>query len=290
MHEKNPYKFGYDFERLTHRNMDLKQHIIYNPSGQKTINFSDAPAVLALNKSLLLSDFKLNYYHLPKGYLIPPIPGRLDYLLHIHDIISEKVKISPNTRVKGLDLGCGANGIYCILGAQYYNWKMVGIESDAKAVAVANKNISNTKELQDKIAIRYQSDKSFLLKNCITSEDEFDFLVCNPPFHTSEKDAIKGSLKKYKNLNHNSDKSNDILNFQGKANELWCNGGESLFIKRLIKESIIFKHQIKFFTSLVAKASHLPKLEKQLYKAKANYKIIPMAQGHKKSRFIIWWF
>ena len=80
------------------------------------------------------------------------------------------------------------------------------------------------------------------------------------------------------------------LNFEGQANELWCNGGEALFIKRLIKESVMFKDQVKVFTSLVAKADNLFKIEKQLKKAKANYHIISTTLGNKKSRYILWWF
>ena len=93
-----------------------------------------------MNKAILLADFKLENYDLPIGYLIPPIPGRLDYLLHIRDFISEKLNTSQNQQLRGLDIGTGANGIYCILGAQYFNWKMIGIDSDEKAIEIAGAN------------------------------------------------------------------------------------------------------------------------------------------------------
>ncbi len=62
------------------------------------------------------------------------------------------------------------------------------------------------------------------------------------------------------------------------------------FGKRLIKESVLFKDQVKVFSSLVAKAVNLPKIEKQLRKVKAEYQIIPMSQGNKKGRIVLWWF
>ena len=167
---------------------------------------------------------------------------------------------------------------------------MVGTESDAKAVEIAIANMKHTKALQEKVKIRHQENKSFLFKNSIQSQEQFDFTVCNPPFHSSREEAVKGSLRKIKNLGGASDKKELSLNFEGQANELWCNGGEALFIKRLIKESILFKDQVKVFSSLVANSNNLPKIEKQLNKAKANYRIIPMAQGNKKSRCILWWF
>ena len=290
MHPQNPYCTRYDLKRLAKHNSTLQEYIVLNSSGEETIDFSSSRAVYELNKAMLLADFKLADYHLPTGYLIPPIPGRLDYLLHVRDFLSEKLSIDVDSKLRGLDIGTGANGIYCVLGAQHFNWTMVGTESDAKATEIAMANMQHTKGLQDKVEIRHQENKSFLFKNSIQSNEQFDFTVCNPPFHSSREEALKGSLRKLKNLVGATHKNDVSLNFEGQANELWCNGGEALFIKRLIKESILFKDQIKVFTSLVAKTDNLVKIEKQLKKAKANYHIIPMVQGNKKSRFVLWWF
>ena len=137
MHPLNPYYNRYNIERLIKFHPLLEKHIILNPSNEETIDFSSSVAVYALNKAILLADFKLENYDLPIGYLIPPIPGRLDYLLHIRDFISEKFNTSQDQQLRGLDIGTGANGIYCILGAQYFNWKMIGIDSDEKAIEIA---------------------------------------------------------------------------------------------------------------------------------------------------------
>jgi 23S rRNA (adenine1618-N6)-methyltransferase len=290
MHLQNPYSKRYDLKRLVKHFAALQKHIVLNPSGEETIDFSSSSAVYALNKALLLADFKLVDYDLPTGYLIPPIPGRLDYLLYVHNFLIEKFNIAKNAKLHGLDIGTGANGIYCILGAQHFNWTMVGTESDGKAVEIAIANMQHTKTLQDKVEIRHQENKSFLFKTIIKSQERFDFTICNPPFHSSREEAVKGSFRKFKNLGGASYKKELSLNFEGQANEIWCNGGEALFIKRLIKESFKFKDQVKVFSSLVAKADNLSKIEKQLKKAKANYHIIPMELGNKKTRCILWWF
>ena len=290
MHSQNPYGEGYDLKRLAKHYTTLQKYIVLNPSGEETIDFSSSSAVYELNKAILLADFKLADYHLPIGYLIPPIPGRLDYLLYIRDFFIEKFSLDADSILRGLDIGAGANGIYCVLGAQHFNWTMVGTESDAKATEIAIANLKYTKGLQDKVEIRHQENKSFLFKNMIQSNEQFDFTVCNPPFHSSREEAVRGSLRKLKNLGGATNKQELSLNFEGQANELWCNGGEALFIKRLIKESVLFKNQVKVFTSLIAKADNLPKIEKQLKKAKANYHINPMAQGQKKGRYVAWWF
>ena len=290
MHAQNPYGNRYDLKRLTKHYHALEKFIVLNPSGEETIDFSSSEAVFALNKSMLLADFKLGDYELPSGYLIPPVPGRLDYLLHVRDFLTEKFNVSENSQLNGLDMGSGANGIYCILGAQYFNWKMVGSETDAKAVEIANANIQKTKGLNDKIEIRHQQDKGSLFKNTIQANEQFDFVVCNPPFHSSKEEALKGSLRKVKNLGGYAAKEKFLLNFEGQANELWCNGGEVLFIKRLIKESVGFKNQVKVFSTLVAKSESVAAIKKQLSKVKANFEVIPMALGNKKGRYVMWWF
>jgi pyruvate/2-oxoglutarate dehydrogenase complex dihydrolipoamide acyltransferase (E2) component len=65
---------------------------------------------------------------------------------------------------------------------------------------------------------------------------------------------------------------------------------EDFPIKRLIKERLGFKSQVKVFSSLVSKTDSLAAIEKQLKKAKANHQIIPMDLGNKKSRIVVWWF
>ena len=290
MHLQNPYCNRYDLKRLVKYYPLLQKHIVLNPSGEETIDFLSSTAVYSLNKAMLLADFKLEDYDLPMGYLIPPVPGRLDYLLHMQDFILEKLNSSEDIQLRGLDIGAGANGIYCILGAQHFNWEMVGIESDLNAIDIANTNIQKTKELQDKVKILHQENKSFLFKNIIKADEKFDFLVCNPPFHNSKEEAVKGTLRKLNNLGDKTKKKKFSLNFEGQANELWCNGGEILFIKRLIKESTGFKDQIKIFSTLVAKKTSLPTIEKQLNKVKADYHIVPMALGNKKGRYVMWWF
>ncbi|MDC1540568.1 RlmF-related methyltransferase, partial [Flavobacteriaceae bacterium] len=104
-------------KRFATHHPQLLDHIILNPSGEETIDFSNSTAVYELNKAMLLMDFKVDNYELPMGYLIPPIPGRLDYLLHLQAFFSKQFNIDKNTKLRGLDIGAGANGIFCVLGS-----------------------------------------------------------------------------------------------------------------------------------------------------------------------------
>ncbi|VEE12382.1 Ribosomal RNA large subunit methyltransferase F [Chryseobacterium gleum] len=114
--------------------------------------------------------------------------------------------------------------------------------------------------------------------------------MCNPPFHDSEESAMKGNIRKMKNL-HQSKKSKPLLNFSGQQSELWCEGGELAFITKMIHESALFSTQVLWFTCLVSKKDNLNKLTNLLKKVKAaEVKTIDMAQGQKISRILAWTF
>ena len=58
----------------------------------------------------------------------------------------------------------------------------------------------------------------------------------------------------------------------------------------MIKQSIVYKKQVGWFTTLVSKKENLSKIYKQLDKLKVTRKTINMTQGSKKSRFVAWKF
>ncbi|PKV51285.1 23S rRNA m(6)A-1618 methyltransferase [Aquimarina sp. MAR_2010_214] len=284
MHLNNIHNRPYDFTALINTHEVLETFVFINAYGKSTIDFSNQKAVLELNKAILKHHYGLKDWNIPEGYLCPPIPGRVDYIHHLADVL---LKEGVTTKIKGLDIGMGANCIYPILGSQVYDWRMVGSDIEKKAVVSAKNNIKINKHLSDAIEIRHQTNNANIFEGIIKDEEYFDFTMCNPPFHASQEEASKGTLKKLKNLGISE---HIELNFGGQANELWCNGGEALFLKRMIKQSVPFAKQVGFFTSLVSKKENLPKLEKQLNKMKATHTTITMEQGNKKSRFITWKF
>ena len=124
-------------------------------------------------------------------------------------------------------------------------------------------------------------------------QEQFDVSVCNPPFHASAEEALRGSQRKVANLNKDKAEPNSkpLLNFGGMENELWCNGGEALFLKKMIKESKQFASQVRWFTSLVSKAENVKPLSKLANKAGAtDVKVIEMTQGKKQTRILAWTF
>ncbi len=82
-----------------------------------------------------------------------------------------------------------------------------------------------------------------------------------------------------------------VLNFSGKNNELWCEGGEKLFVLEMIRQSKKFADSCFWFSSLISKKETLKSIYDALHKEKAvEVKTIEMSQGSKISRFVAWTF
>jgi 23S rRNA (adenine1618-N6)-methyltransferase len=292
MHPRNQHQGRYDLIKLQEENPFLTKFIKSNPSNELTIDFSNAEAVKALNKALLRSHYQIKDWDIPAQFLCPPIPGRADYIHYLSDLITE----SNSNKIRGLDIGVGANLIYPLIGFHEYAWQFVGV--DINQTALDNAQIIIDKNgLNDFISLRLQSNQDNVFKGVITKEDRFDFVMCNPPFHGSIEEAQQGTRRKINHLAKNIKqpktrvKNKVQLNFGGQASELYCEGGELGFIQRMIMESIFYKNQCVWFTTLVSKESNLLKIKQSLRKVDAKQiKVIKMSQGQKQSRFVAWSF
>ena len=295
LHPRNPHRFGYDFNQLIASCPELKAFVFTNEYGTETIDFSIPEAVKALNNSLLISEYGIQNWDIPKDYLCAPIPGRADYIHYIADLLASSNDgiIPEGETVQGLDIGIGSNCIYPIIGNSVYNWSFVGTDIDENAIQNCKKIIENNPQLIDAISLQLQVESRFIFKNIITQEDKFAFTICNPPFHSSAAEATKSSLRKVNNLETSSKEKiiKPVLNFGGQNAELWCEGGELGFITQMIFESAKYPLQCFWFTTLVSKKENLSSLYKTLNKVSAvEVKTIAMAQGQKTSRIVAWTF
>jgi 23S rRNA (adenine1618-N6)-methyltransferase len=182
--------------------------------------------------------------------------------------------------------------IYPIIGCAEYGWSFVGSDINPVAIKVASLIIQANALLKNTLQCRLQKNSQAIFKHIIKPNEFYVLTLCNPPFHASAQDALASAqtkLKKLGKLTHSSPKT--VLNFGGQHAELWCQGGESAFITNMINESVAFKKQCLWFTSLVSKKSSLELIKKQLTTVRvADSKIVPMAQGQKVSRFVAWTF
>ena len=292
LHPRNQHRLGYDFDSLIQILPELKNFVGINEHQIQTLDFSNPDAVKALNKALLLAHYDIQYWEIPSTFLCPPIPGRVDYIHYLADLLAQSNNgiIPKGETVQGLDIGIGANCIYPILGNAVYGWSFVGTDIDEKAIQNCKKIIEKNPKLIDAISLQLQTEPRFIFKNIMESEDKFAFTICNPPFHNSKEEATKVALRKVNNLSTNKT-TTPTLNFGGQNAELWCPGGELGFITQMIYESAKYPMHCLWYTTLISKQAHLNSLYKTLNKVNAaNISTIDMAQGQKTSRILAWTF
>ena len=285
LHPRNQHREGYDFARLVAQSPELAAFAITNPLGQTTIDFQNVLAVRMLNRALLKTYYNIIFWDIPTNYLCPPIPGRVDYIHYLADLLaqSNNQEIPCGRNVKVLDIGTGASLVYPLIGQSEYRWHFTGVDIDPIAIKSAQQ-ICQFNKL--KITLRQQNNRENIFKGVIEPRDAFHVTMCNPPFHSSIEQADKGTQRKWANLGKGHSQK---LNFGGQNAELWCPGGEIKFIASMVEQSMEFAEQCLWFTSLVSKKDNLQPLSRILEKAKvANFKVIEMAQGQKTSRFVAW--
>ncbi len=292
LHPRNRHRERYDLNALKERCPELAEFVITNIYGNETIDFHNPEAVKWLNKALLFQYYDLSYWDVPPAYLCPPIPGRADYIHYMADLLleSNKGKIPNGAKIKCLDIGVGANCVYPIIGAKEYGWSFIGSDTDAVAVEAAKLIVDKNSNLKDQVDIRLQTDAEHFFKGIVKEEEYIDLTICNPPFHASQEDAEASSLRKNRNLT-NSKSDTPLLNFGGQPNELVYEGGEKMFLGKMILESVQFATSVFWFTCLVSKQTNLKMAYSELEHAGATQvKTFPMGQGNKSSRVIAWTF
>ncbi len=291
LHPRNRNREPYDLKALVTVVPELGKHIKPNKYGAESIYFASAEAVKLLNQALLNHYYGIEKWDFPDANLCPPIPGRADYLHAIADLLSEGTgELKKGSQIKGLDIGTGASLIYPILGVTEYDWSFIATDIDAKSIASAEKIIEANDSLKGKIELRLQKNADSIFNGILNPDDKIDFTMCNPPFHASQEDALRGTRRKTKNLT-GSTNSKPELNFAGISNELITEGGEVEFIKIMIKQSKTRGTQCRWFTTLVSKKDNLKSIYKQLRKAEVNVlKTIPLGTGNKSSRIVAWSF
>jgi 23S rRNA (adenine1618-N6)-methyltransferase len=292
LHPRNPHRAPYDFPQLSQVSPELKAFVQPNKFGNLSIDFANPAAVKALNRALLKQFYGIEHWDIPRGYLCPPIPGRADYVHYLADLLADSNGgvLPRGEDITVLDVGVGANCIYPIIGRRAYGWHFVGSDVDGLALRAAQQIEAANPALAGAIEARLQPARSRIFDGLIQAGEVFDMTMCNPPFHASATEAAAGSQRKAGALG-TSRGPRPTLNFGGQHHELWCEGGEAGFIRRMVQESGRRPTSAFWYTSLVSKKETLPGVYRALQTAGAtDVRTIEMAQGQKKSRLVAWTF
>ena len=266
-------------------------YLVTTPAGETSIDFADPAAVKCLNRALLGLWYGLRDWDIPEGYLCPPIPGRADYVHCVADLLRQSGGGQAPARTRMLDVGTGASAIYVLIGRAEYGWDCVGSDIDKPALDNAAAILRANPSLAEGIALRVQRKSQQVFDGIWRQGERFEVVMCNPPFHLSADEAAKATERKWRHLGKGKEERRGVLNFGGRADELWCQGGEVAFIGRMAEESRRYARQCLWFTSLVSREDNLPAIRRAVKDAGARHsKVVTMGQGQKRSRFVAWTF
>jgi 23S rRNA (adenine1618-N6)-methyltransferase len=292
LHPRNLHRGRYDFAKLLQVSPELETFLKRSPIGDPTIDFSDPVAVKSLNRALLMAYYGIQFWDIPQGYLCPPVPGRADYIHYAADLLSEGTKgvVPTGKQVRVLDIGVGANCIYPIIGSAVYGWSFVGSDIDPLSVTTAQHLVGFNASLKDKVTIRRQVTPTNIFHGIWGENERFDLVMCNPPFHASKAAADMQTARKLRSLGLSKTVA-AARNFGGHSAELYVDGGELAFVRRMISQSQQYGRQCIWFTTIVSNADNLKYIYKALEAVAPYYvKTIDMQQGQKASRIVAWTF
>lgn len=292
LHKRNKNAQRYDLKAMCEHSKTLRPFVRPNKYGDASIDFSDPAAIRALNTAILKFYYGIDYWTFPEQNLCPPIPGRAEYIHHMADLLalSNQGEVPKGEEVTCLDVGTGASCIYPIIAVTEYGWNAIGTETNQDSLNSAEKIIGLNPSLKGKVKLRLQENTNFIFKNVLGRDERLDVAICNPPFHSSEAEAKKGTARKVRNLS-GQQTANPQLNFSGISQELVFKGGEVEFIKYMIQESKSYAINCLWFSTLVSKEDNLRHVYK-LLKVQVPKKIetINIRTGNKSSRIVAWTF
>ncbi|CAI8617727.1 unnamed protein product [Vicia faba] len=320
IHPNNKYSENPpDFPHLASLYPSFQPFLQYSHNGHPRIDWTDFNATRELTRILLLHDHSLNWW-IPDGQLCPTVPNRSNYIHWLQDLLSSNI-IVPDTissadhsKVRGFDIGTGANCIYPLLGSSLFGWTFVASDVTDVAIQWAEINVNSNPHVSELIEIRrvqcnattsglLQDEEPVLsatevenlpklpldlnacehnsyrgppiLVGVVREDEKFDFCMCNPPFFESLEEAGL----------------NPKTACGGTSQEMVCFGGEKAFITRIIEDSTQLKHNFRWFTSMIGRKSNLKCLTSKLWEVGVTVvKTTEFVQGRTSRWGLAWSF
>ncbi|KAG2175453.1 hypothetical protein INT43_001100 [Umbelopsis isabellina] len=237
----------------------------------------------ALTKCLFKKDFGLDV-DIPENTLCPPIPNRYFdcstvYCYNNDGYLLSECQLDDGT-VRGIDI---------IKDPNY--WKepnLWHIDIDPNSIESAQNNIEKN-SLQSRIKIFHNTNSSCILpldelenQGYISQDSQITFSMCNPPFFKSIEEIQTGMDAKL-------DEPSAVCT--GTHSEMITDGGEVAFVTRMVQESILWKHKIIWFTTMIGKRDTLAKVRQEMAVNNIdNYTVTEFNQGHTKRWGFAWSF
>ncbi|KAA6396406.1 MAG: putative S-adenosyl-L-methionine dependent methyltransferase [Streblomastix strix] len=241
-----------DFDELALRYHSFTTIVQRNSREKIILDFDNEETKRVLGRAILHYYFHLRTIF-ARGHLVPAITSRMNYIEALSQLInSYQSCLSDRPRAKqilGLDIGTGPVAIYSLLGSRMYNWRFVGLDVDPESIHYARMNVE-LNGMEDAIEIRQSKNtKNNIILGNIKKEEQYEFCMCNPPFFEDEQERIQSGRGRL---------------CVGTSLESQTQGGEIVFIRKIIQESRILWNRFKWFTSLIGKKKDGIKLKQDL--------------------------
>ena len=181
--------------------------------------------------------------------------------------------------IRGLDIGCGSNLIYPLLGASKFGWEFTAADSDQSAVANACSILERNHGLKQLITTRLccqhnltrASDSSQNLTECgavvefseslaalkheAASQCHDSVQVGGPLLHAMREgevyDFCMCNPPFFTSMVHA--KQNARTDFGGTRAEMACEGGEEAFTSAIVHDSVRLKGRVHWYTTMFGK-------------------------------------
>jgi len=253
VHPRNPYKTRIDFKLLATAYPSFASLL----DEDSKLDFSIRQNTIMLTKCLLHRDYGVNV-EFPENSLTPSLTLKMNYLLWIEDLLLQNNYFSGAVKepkkIVGLDIGTGGALLFPILAVKHFGWSMLSTENNKDDCDMASKNI-RCNGLDGQIKIFHNPDKDTIF-NCFGQENPIDnisFTMVNPPFYDTED--YEGLVAASNN------EENPQMLVAGRKHEMTTDGGEIVFVKKMIIESMMYRTTIKIFTAMLGRKKSVTELK-----------------------------
>lgn len=180
--------------------------------------------------------------------------------------------------ITGLDIGVGASCIYSLLACATSPWRMFGTDIDAHSLQHAQANV-NSNNLSSRIKLHQTSPSDPLVP--LDKLGDVDFVICNPPFYSSEEDMSRAYYGK--------DLPPSAV-CTGSTNEMICPGGDVGFVERIMAESLVLREKVQWYSSMLGRLASAQQLVAKLREhGITNFAVTNLKAGHKTRRWAVAW-
>ena len=303
-----------DFEKLAQKYPNFRQqwHAVRAKQQQTGGSFSSVVTQefnIELTRALMDSRFGVSLPSLPSDRLCPPVPNRFAYVQWLkNDLLpllcetNDYFTSMETLKYRGIDIGTGSSCIYPILFTSNNNeWKMIATEIDAYSVESARANVK-ANQLQDRIQIhlvkptlaqqkgseRGGSDATSsggpssggpivrALECC--NDSSFDFVMVNPPFFDTAASMEPRA--------DNRDRT-PMTCYEGSYP-----GGEVGFLCDMIRDSLLSRERIGWYSAMCGKKSSFTRLTQILVHllGPGHVQSMEYSPGYMTRWFLAWTF